>query len=66
MPLADGGPNIAANRVVVCPTGHANVHAFLDLLRKGKPIDWDVERRFTREERRLARLGWDRIQRQAM
>ena len=64
-PVGDGGPNIAANRVVVCATGHNSIHQLIDLYRKGN-IDWDVLRHYSPEERRLAILGWDRIRRQAM
>ncbi len=64
-PLGDGGPNIAANRVVTCANGHNSIHSLIDLYRRG-PVLGEVTRRYTAEERRLAQLGWDRIQRQAM
>jgi len=60
-PRGDGGPDIPANRVWVCPTGHRNIHEALEKLRVGK-----VPPKVTRKELALARLGWDRIQRQAM
>jgi hypothetical protein len=66
-PRGDGGPNVAANRVVCCPTGHYNIHFLLDAYRKaGGDPGWPVRRRYTAKEREYAALGWDRIQRQAM
>lgn len=65
-PLGDGGPNHAANRIVVCPTGHYNIHRLLDLYRAGGVPPWSVRRTYGFWERRFAALGWERIQRQAM
>ena len=66
-PRGDGGPDLAANRVVVCATGHNSVHALLDAYRRahGDP-GWRVRRRFTRGERALAETGWNRMSRSAM
>lgn len=60
-PREFGGPDVAANRVQTCDTGHYSIHTLLDQLRKGKPMVGG-----TRRERELARLGYDRIQRQAL
>lgn len=66
-PLGDGGPDIPANVIVTCATGHNSVHSLLDAYRKaGGDPGWDVRRRYTPRERELALLGWQRIQRQAM
>jgi len=34
-PLGMGGPDVAANKIWVCPTGHRNIHASLNLLLQG-------------------------------
>lgn len=54
-PEAMGGPTAPANMVVVCPTGHYNIHAALAALVFGHPIP-----KVTREELRLAKLGYQR------
>lgn len=64
-PVGDGGPNIAANRIVTCSTGHNNIHALIDEYRRGTP-GWEVLRHYAARERQLALLGWQRIQRQSM
>lgn len=53
LPLAMLGPDTAANRIRVCPTGHANIHHMIHLLIKGEPL---VGSRF---ERRVAREGYE-------
>lgn len=53
LPLSMGGPNLAENKVVVCPTGHFNVHAVLASLVFGKPLP-----RATRKETELAHRGY--------
>jgi hypothetical protein len=60
-PQGEGGPDVAANRVNVCPTGHRNIHEALNALKKGK-----TPPKVARKELALAQLGWDRIQRQAL
>ena len=66
-PRGDGGPDIPANKIVVCATGHNSVHDLLNKWRKasGEP-PWSVRQHYTARERELAKLGWERIQRQAM
>lgn len=66
-PKGEGGPDVPANRVVVCATGHNSIHSLLTAwLRSSGDPGWEVQRHYTREERRLARLGFERIQRQAL
>ncbi len=62
-PLGMGGPDSPDNRVVICPTGHNNVHALLKLfqLHRGEPPYAEL-RVFAFGERELARLGWQRYQ----
>ena len=53
-PLSMGGPDTPANIVKICPTGHANIHVALrDLVHLRVP-------KGTREERRLAQVGFTR------
>ena len=54
-PLAMLGPNIASNRIVVCPTGHTNIHKILHLLCRDLPVIIGGRR-----ERAVARDGYDR------
>lgn len=66
-PLGDGGPDTAENRVVICPTGHANVHDLLTQYRlHAGVVSYSVTRRYSRAERALAKTGWERICRRAM
>ncbi len=66
-PLADGGPSTNDNTVVVCPTGHGNIHALLkELLMHDGVLPYSRLRQFARQERAIAMLGWERIQRKAM
>lgn len=52
-PLAMGGPDVAQNRVKVCPSGHSNIHKVLHALALGKtPVP-----KATRKERALAVRG---------
>lgn len=66
-PLGHGGPDVPGNKVVVCGTGHSSIH---DLLAKWLKADgdpgWEVQRHYTRGERELAQLGYDRIKRGAL
>jgi hypothetical protein len=59
VPTSWGGPNVSENRVTLCPTGHTNVHALLDLYVKasGAPA-WDAVRHFGPGERVLAERAW--------
>lgn len=56
-PQEFGGPTVPANLVLVCDTGHYNIHARIDwLLGKNMP-----EPKVTRTERRLADQGFKAI-----
>jgi len=59
-PLSWSGPDIASNKVEVCPTGHTNIHILLDLLsdRRGVPLT-DETKGFSRGEIALAQRGYD-------
>lgn len=65
--LGDGGPDIEDNIVVVCATGHYNIH---DLLNHYRMLMGDVPyailRRYSMEERKYALLGWVRMNRKMM
>ncbi|MGZ6836787.1 MAG: HNH endonuclease signature motif containing protein [Blastococcus sp.] len=54
-PRAMGGPDVDANRVTVCPTGHLNIHRLLDDLLHGAPMRAGG----SRKERALAVQGYD-------
>lgn len=66
-PLGEGGPDISDNKVVVCPTGHYSIH---DLLQHYKMLMGNVPfivlNKYSLEERRLAKLGYDRMCRKEM
>lgn len=66
-PLGDGGPNVAENRIVVCPTGHMNIHSLLDEYRRcqGTPARFVLSHYATRE-REMAALGWVRMKQGAL
>lgn len=67
-PLGHNGPDVAENKIVVCPTGHYNIHRLLEeyLAGAGVPPPYSVLKQFSRGERELAKLGYERIKRQAM
>jgi hypothetical protein len=58
---------VSENRIVVCGTGHSSIHELLNAWLKadGDP-GWDVRIRYTPGERAVARLGFERIKRQAI
>lgn len=66
-PLGEGGPDIEDNIVVVCATGHGNIH---DLLRHfkmlGGKVPYQILRRYSYKEREFAELGYKRLIRRAM
>jgi hypothetical protein len=66
-PRGYGGTDDAENKVIVCPTGHYNIHRLLEehLHLRGE-VPYSVLKQFSREERTYAKLGYDRIQRQAL
>lgn len=66
-PLGEGGPNIADNKIVVCPTGHYNIHTLIDLLlKKNGNVSWADLAPYTLNERSYAKLGYMRILRKSM
>lgn len=62
-PLGDGGPNIAANRVMVCSNAHSATHDLLAKMRKAKTgrVSWLVRIRYGARVRRLAAAGYAAI-----
>ena len=66
-PKGHGGPDIPENRIVICATGHNTVHQLIDelILTKGD-VPWSLSRHYAAKERALAKLGYERIVRQAM
>lgn len=67
-PLGKGGPDIAANRVLVCANGHSMIHSLMDrMFKAGTPqVPWAVRRRYGRRVRALALLGYQRSTLQRM
>ncbi len=59
-PLSLGGPDSRTNQVIVCPTGHYNIHALLDeyVTLRGE-VPWSVIRRYAFGERKYAKLGYE-------
>lgn len=54
-PLAMGGPDVTANKVETCDTGHYNIHRLLgDLIHAGV-----MRKGGSRTERALAQRGYD-------
>lgn len=66
-PRGHGGPDEPDNKVIVCATGHYNIHALLEeyLHYRGK-VPYAVGKQYSRQERFYAQLGYERIARQAM
>lgn len=66
-PLEFGGPSVAANIIDACPSCHTSIHSLLHEYEKagGKPTT-TVRRRYPFGVRRVAALGWSRIQRKAL
>ena len=54
-PLGMGGPDVAANWLSCCPTGHFNIHALMGPLANGKPMPSGG----TTSERAYAQRGVD-------
>jgi hypothetical protein len=66
-PLGAGGPDIPENIVVVCPTGHRNIHSLLEQYQAHRgEVPFAISRRYALKERHYAQLGYDRITRGAM
>ncbi len=63
-PLYAGGPDVAANRTPLCPSGHSAVHWLLRRYeRHGGTPPWEDRRRLNPWLRRIAADGWAAIQR---
>ncbi len=61
-PLAEDGPDTAANLIWVCPTTHVSVHEYLrELQRFGGVMPVGLAGDYPRFTRRLAELGYRRI-----
>jgi hypothetical protein len=61
-PLGEGGPDIPANKVVICPTGHYNVHEMLSkAIKAGRWLNASERYGYHRGEQDLARLGYWRV-----
>lgn len=66
-PKGEGGPDIPDNLVVVCATGHNNIHALIKLYKACRgAVPYSELRGYTTGERRYAKLGYERITRGAM
>lgn len=66
-PLGEGGPDEAANRVVVCPTGHYNVHRLLrEWLLLNREPPYAYARSFSFQEREYAARGFAAIRRRSL
>lgn len=60
VPLSWGGPNVEANKVVLCPTTHENVHKLLNAyVHAGGVPDWSIRRQYSVYTRTLAQRAWD-------
>lgn len=59
-PKADGGPNVPANRRLLCSNAHSAVHDLLDKMRKAgtEALPWQLRRGYGRKVRRLAVAGY--------
>lgn len=66
-PLGAGGPDTPDNRVVICATGHCNVHNLIrEFFVYQGAVPHSVLKLYHHQERDLARLGFRRIQRKVM
>jgi hypothetical protein len=58
-PKSWGGPNIAENRTVLCPTAHVDVHVLLDAWRKAGARPKERPRSVNHRVWLVAISGWD-------
>lgn len=70
-PLGMGGPDVAANKIPVCPTTHTNTHELLRIFMRVGPLTWgevgamyDVP--VSRYAFDLAHLGYRRVMAKSM
>lgn len=62
MPQAEGGPTRADNLIVLCATGHREVHEYLRLLQIWKSeVPWAKRRLYGPKVRKCALLGYERL-----
>jgi HNH endonuclease len=64
-PKGEGGPDIPANRVTLCSNGHGQVHDLLAKVKHAgdiKAVPLTVRLRYGRKVRKVAYLGWQRMQ----
>lgn len=63
VPLSWGGPDIQENIVIVCPTGHTNIHELLREYQaadqRGEVLSWETLRTYGSSERHYAKLARD-------
>jgi hypothetical protein len=58
-PTGEGGPNISANLLWLCPTTHNNVHELWRLFKKNKGVvPYDTLNDFSRYTRGVVQRGW--------
>lgn len=58
-PKGMGGPDVAANRVTVCPNAHGAIHEYIrQLIKHGGVVPPDEVHHFGRKVRVLAIRGW--------
>jgi HNH endonuclease len=61
-PIAEGGPEVEANEVPLCPTAHSNTHEYLRTLKRYRGlVPWQVRRNYSRYCRELVEQGYRRI-----
>lgn len=66
-PLGEGGPDVEENLITVCPNGHREIHDLLRRMMKGNGVvTWLIARRYGKKVRTYAKLGYDRIRRNAL
>lgn len=60
LPKSWGGQDVETNVVVICPTGHENVHTLLnEYVRHDGAPPWSIRMTFSVVERRLAEMAWE-------
>jgi len=64
-PTGEGGPDVPSNVLGVCQTGHTNIHELLELYLDGGVL-WEIERTYGANERKYAKLGYERISNQKL
>lgn len=59
-PKGQGGPDVKANRVMICSNAHSATHDLLaKMLKASNPaLPWALRRRYGRKVRRLAEAGY--------